>query len=136
MRRRVGGLADRRLQGPRFIIRLQQKGITVKIWYDVTDLACWKLPHLTGIQRVTVGILNGLVEQGGPVGLVQYDTKAGRFFPIDETQLPAAVRCHLRGNAAAVHVEPQAMAAGSAALPARKAVPPSQTSSARPRAPE
>ena len=123
MRRRVGGLADRRLQGPRFIIRLQQKGITVKIWYDVTDLACWKLPHLTGIQRVTVGILNGLVEQGGPVGLVQYDTKAGRFFPIDETQLPAAVRCHLRGNAAAVHVEPQAMAAGSAALPARKAVP-------------
>ena len=29
------------------------------IWYDVSDLTTWTLPHLTGIQRTTVGILNG-----------------------------------------------------------------------------
>ena len=30
------------------------------IWYDVSDLAHWNLRHLTGIQRVSVGILDGL----------------------------------------------------------------------------
>jgi len=69
----------------------------VKIWYDVSDLVGWKLPHLTGIQRTTVGILNGLVEQGGSVGLVRYDAKAGRFSALSESELPATVRCHLRG---------------------------------------
>ena len=71
------------------------------IWYDVSDLVGWKLPHLTGIQRTTVGILNGLIEQGDPVGLVRYDAKAGRFSAISASELPANVRCHLRGFAAA-----------------------------------
>jgi glycosyltransferase involved in cell wall biosynthesis len=73
----------------------------VKIWYDVSDLVGWKLAHLTGIQRTTVGILNGLIEQGDSVGLVLYDAKAGRFSAISASELPANVRCHLRGFAAA-----------------------------------
>jgi len=73
----------------------------VKIWYDVSDLVGWKLPHLTGIQRTTVGILNGLMEQDDSVGLVRYNAKAGRFSVISASELPANVRCHLRGFAAA-----------------------------------
>ncbi len=69
----------------------------MKIWYDVTDLVSWKLPHLTGIQRTTVGILNGLVEQVGDVGLVRHDKKAGRFIALTTAELPATIRCHLRG---------------------------------------
>ena len=69
----------------------------MKIWYDVSDLVAWSLPHLTGIQRATVGILNGLVEQGASVGLVRYNAKAGRFSVLSDAQLPPAVRCHLRG---------------------------------------
>jgi len=71
----------------------------VKIWYDVSDLVGWDLPHLTGIQRTTVGILNGLVEQGSSVGLVRYEVKSGQFFAMRVTELPATVRCHLRGFA-------------------------------------
>ena len=55
----------------------------MKIWYDVSDLVGWHIRHLTGIQRTSVGILNGLVEQNGPVGLVRYDAKAGRFSASD-----------------------------------------------------
>jgi glycosyltransferase involved in cell wall biosynthesis len=70
----------------------------VKIWYDVSDLVAWKLPHLTGIQRTTVGILNGLGGQGGAVGLVRYNAKSGDFVVIRESELPATVRSHLRGS--------------------------------------
>lgn len=98
----------------------------MKIWYDVSDLVGWTLPHLTGIQRTSVGILNGLVEHGGPVGLVRYDVKAGRFFPMAEADLPSAVRCHLRGWHAA---KPEGSAA-PAAVPEASAVP---TPAPRPR---
>ena len=91
----------------------------VKIWYDVSDLVGWNLPHLTGIQRTSVGILNGLVEHGSPVGLVRYDGKAGRFFPMAEAELPSAVRCHLLGWVAAKPEEP----AAPAAVPATPAAP-------------
>jgi glycosyltransferase involved in cell wall biosynthesis len=99
----------------------------VTIWYDVSDLVAWKLPHLTGIQRTTVGILNGLVEQGEPVELVRYDGKSGRFYTMSESELPATVRCHLHGFAtetgvaAAEAAAPQAPpAAKPGAKPARR----------------
>ena len=38
------------------------------LWYDVSDLTTWTLPHLTGIQRTTVGILNGLIARGRAPG--------------------------------------------------------------------
>jgi glycosyltransferase involved in cell wall biosynthesis len=68
----------------------------VKIWYDVSDLMSWHRAHLTGIQRTTTGILNGLVDCGQAVELVRYDARAGRFCPVDVAALPAAVRRHLR----------------------------------------
>jgi glycosyltransferase involved in cell wall biosynthesis len=93
----------------------------VKIWYDVSDLVGWKLPHLTGIQRTTVGILNGLTAAGAAVRLVRYDAKAGRFSTMGESELPAAVRCHLRGFAAVESVTSSAESARSGPLPAAKA---------------
>ena len=92
----------------------------MKIWYDVSDLVAWKLPHLTGIQRTTVGILNGLVEQYGAVGLVRYNAKAGRFLAMGESELPATVRCHLHGFAAAESSASAAEAAAAAAPLATK----------------
>ena len=93
----------------------------MKIWYDVSDLVGWKLPHLTGIQRTTVGILNGLIAAGAAVRLVRYDAKAGRFSTMGESELPAAVRCHLRGFAAVESVKSSAESARSGPLPAAKA---------------
>jgi len=91
----------------------------VKLWYDVSDLVAWKLPHLTGIQRTTVGILNGLVESGAPVGLVCYDGKAGRFRELSATELPACVRSHLHGCPPADAGAAAPVAAPPAAPPAR-----------------
>lgn len=96
----------------------------MKIWYDVSDLVSWPLPHLTGIQRTTVGILNGLVEQGEPVALVRYDGKSGRFCTMSESELPATVRRHLHGFATETGVP-----AAEAAVPA---APTAATSGARP----
>jgi hypothetical protein len=67
----------------------------VTIWYDVSDLMTWTLPHLTGIQRTTVGILNGLVAEGVPVRLTRFDRVQNRFEPLDAAHLPAGVRSHL-----------------------------------------
>ena len=89
----------------------------MKIWYDVSDLVSWKLPHLTGIQRTTVGILNGLVEQVGDVGLVRYDVKAGRFFALTVAELPASVRCHIRDRAASNVAESETAATVPARVP-------------------
>ena len=55
----------------------------------------WTLPHLTGIQRTTVGILNGLVAEGVPVRLTRFDRVRNRFEPLDAAHLPAGVRNHL-----------------------------------------
>lgn len=73
----------------------------MKIWYDVSDLVSWHIPHLTGIQRTSVGILNGLTDAGAAVGLVRYDPKAGRFVTLHATSLPQTVRMHLRSPASA-----------------------------------
>ncbi len=65
------------------------------IWYDVSDLMHWSLPHLTGIQRTTVGVLNGLVAEGVVPRLVRYSHNREQFEPLETKSLPAAIRCHL-----------------------------------------
>ena len=75
---------------------MTEKGITMKIWYDVSDLVGWHARHLTGIQRTSIGILNGLTDAGVAVGLVRYDPRAGRFVTLHATSLPETVRTHLR----------------------------------------
>lgn len=80
------------------------------IWYDVSDLMSWTLPHLTGIQRTTVGILNGLVCAGVEPRLVRFEGHGRRFEPLDVTRLPAAVRRHLPWSQAPAATAPTAMA--------------------------
>ncbi len=65
------------------------------IWYDVSDLTTWTLPHLTGIQRTSIGILNGLIAKDARPRLVRYDSSRQVFLPIDATELPAAVQRHI-----------------------------------------
>ncbi len=65
------------------------------IWYDVTDLTYWQLNHLTGIQRTTVGVLNGLVASGVRPRLVRFDRGSRRFEPLDAASLPPGVVRHL-----------------------------------------
>jgi glycosyltransferase involved in cell wall biosynthesis len=81
----------------------------VTTWYDVSDLMTWTLPHLTGIQRTTVGILGGLVAEDVPVRLTRFDQGRRRFEPLAVAELPSAVRRHLAGawpDAAAAAVVP------------------------------
>ena len=65
------------------------------IWYDVTDLMHWSLPHLTGIQRTTVGILNGLVARGTRPRLTAFDKATNAFVAVNANDLPPAVRRHV-----------------------------------------
>ena len=94
------------------------------LWYDVSDIASWQLPHLTGIQRVTVGILSGLADRGVPCRLVRYDESRGEFVAVDGRTLPASIRCHLAvrgGNEAAAVVgaapTPRELAAAAGGSP-------------------
>ncbi len=64
------------------------------IWYDVSDVMGWQLPHLTGIQRTTVGILNGLVALGIRVRLANFDKARGDFVAVEVTEMPEAIRKH------------------------------------------
>lgn len=89
----------------------------MKIWYDVSDLVSWSARHLTGIQRTSVGILNGLGELDADVRLVRFDVSAGRFVPMEASALPEAIRRHLR-SLGAVPAPPVAdVAAAPAAVP-------------------
>ena len=63
----------------------------MNIWYDVMDIVSWSLPHLTGIQRTTVGILRGLLERGVDVQLVSYDAGKRIFTQCNIATLPPAV---------------------------------------------
>lgn len=65
------------------------------VWYDVSDLMSWTLPNLTGIQRTSVGILNGLVANGVGPRLVRYCVRARRFEALDVSDLPESVVRHL-----------------------------------------
>ncbi|MFM8891590.1 MAG: glycosyltransferase family 4 protein [Planctomycetia bacterium] len=98
----------------------------MKIWYDVSDVMAWNIPHLTGIQRTLVGILNGLRAAGAPVALVRYDARAGRFRPIDDADLPPAIRRHLGQVTAAeeVAVAPEVLAPAPAPVPVPAPQPP------------
>ncbi|MCE9630145.1 MAG: glycosyltransferase family 4 protein [Planctomycetia bacterium] len=72
----------------------------MNIWYDVTGLTHWDRPQLTGIQRTTVGILNGLLARKVAVRTVWFDPRQGEFVPLDIAALPAAVRRHIDATAA------------------------------------
>lgn len=67
----------------------------MSIWYDVSDIVGWQLPHLTGIQRVTVGILDGLTAQGVRCRLVRFDHRRRTFVAVDVQELPETIRRHL-----------------------------------------
>ena len=98
----------------------------MKIWYDVSDLVSWSARHLTGIQRTSVGILNGLVSLDADVRLVRFDASAGRFVPLEASALPEAIRRHLRSVGA---VSIPAAADGTAApasVPPPPVAPPRQ----------
>lgn len=88
----------------------------MSIWYDVSDIIGWQLPHLTGIQRVTVGILDGLAAQGFPCRLVRYDHRRQAFVAVEFQELPETIRRHLPRLAAARSAEPAE--AGSTGNPA------------------
>ena len=65
------------------------------LWYDVSDLTNWSLPHLTGIQRTTVGILDGLVGIGAAPRLVAWNADIAGFAPLEAIALPETIRRHL-----------------------------------------
>jgi glycosyltransferase involved in cell wall biosynthesis len=96
----------------------------VTTWYDVSDLTTWTLPHLTGIQRTTVGILNGLVARGLEPRLVRFDPAQRSFVPLDAAALPAAVRTHLPWAAAARPTQAASVGTPTAALPPAASAPP------------
>ncbi|MCG2587738.1 glycosyltransferase family 4 protein [Rhodohalobacter sulfatireducens] len=61
------------------------------LWYDVSDLMHWHLPHLTGIQRTVVGILNGLHSLDVHPRLVKFDEKKFSFKSLELDDLPQNV---------------------------------------------
>jgi glycosyltransferase involved in cell wall biosynthesis len=71
------------------------------LWYDVSDIFAWPLPHLTGIQRVVVGVLNGLCEEGAGPKLVIYDAKLGCFRHILPAEMASKIQTHLTPTATA-----------------------------------
>ncbi|MFM7205565.1 MAG: glycosyltransferase [Planctomycetaceae bacterium] len=62
------------------------------IWYDVSGLVDWRLPHLGGIERTVTGILDGLHGLGVRVRLLHLPHGGDRFSAVAEGDLPAAVR--------------------------------------------
>lgn len=65
------------------------------LWYDVSDLMHWHLPHLTGIQRSVVGILNGLNALEVDLNLICFDKKKFIFRSVEINDLPVGVRQHI-----------------------------------------
>ena len=65
------------------------------LWYDVSDLMHWHLPHLTGIQRSVVGILNGLNTLGMDLKLISFDSKNLTFRSVEINDLPVEVKQHI-----------------------------------------
>ncbi|MFN7811372.1 MAG: glycosyltransferase family 4 protein, partial [Planctomycetia bacterium] len=70
------------------------------IWYDVTGLTGWTEPFLTGIQRTTVGLLDGLLAHGVGVRLTAFDVRQRRFVAVGRDALPAVARGLPEGSAA------------------------------------
>jgi len=94
----------------------------VTLWYDVSDLTTWTLPHLTGIQRTTVGILGGLIARGASPRLVRHDPTHQTFLPVTVADLPVAVRRHL--PEAVGLSSPTLIATGSSTAPPASPPPP------------
>ena len=69
----------------------------MSIWYDVSGLVTWSRPQLGGIERVTAGILAGLISHGATVGLVHVPHQATGFVPLAFAELPEIVRRHAAG---------------------------------------
>lgn len=80
----------------------------MSIWYDVTDLRSWNRPYLTGIQRTTVGILQGLLAHGVDTRLTVFDRRRRCFVEVGPDALPAVARDLLSGAAAADGGSPDA----------------------------
>lgn len=70
----------------------------MNIWYDVSGLVSWSRPHLGGIERVTTGILAGLMDHGATVRLVHLPPRATTFAPLAFAALPETVRRHASGR--------------------------------------
>jgi FkbM family methyltransferase len=66
----------------------------VALAYDLTDVVGWPGNDLTGIQRVSIGILNGLVEAGEAVQPVAFDPRAGDFAPVGPDAFPPRILRH------------------------------------------
>jgi glycosyltransferase involved in cell wall biosynthesis len=94
----------------------------VNIWYDVSDLTGWRLPHLTGIQRVTVGILAGLTAQDVQCRLVRFDPRRQGFVVVDFRDLPETIRRHLPLLCPASTTEPREVASAGDASAAEATV--------------
>lgn len=62
------------------------------IWYDVSGLVDWRLPHLGGIERTVAGILDGLHQLGVPARLVHFPLGGTQFELAAEGDLAEAVR--------------------------------------------
>ena len=58
-----------------------------KLYYDITDLVGWNINHLSGIQRVSVGILNALVGKNMNVDIVAYNHRLDEFYSVNTDAL-------------------------------------------------
>ncbi len=70
-------------------------------WYDVSDIADWRLSHFTGIQRVVAGVLRGILASGADVRLVRFDSRSGTFDALSLSDLPVTVREFVAGEESA-----------------------------------
>ncbi len=65
---------------------------TGRLWYDISEMVGWGLGHVTGIQRLEMGILRGLLECGADVRPVCYGQSTDTFHETGWTVLPPAVQ--------------------------------------------
>lgn len=62
------------------------------LWFDVTDLQNWTHPHLTGIQRTSVGVLSALLTIRRDIQLFVFVPSDNLLRRVDVHSLPAIVR--------------------------------------------
>lgn len=62
------------------------------LWFDVTDLQNWTHPHLTGIQRTSVGVLSALLTIRKDIQLFVFVPSDNLLRRVDVHSLPAIVR--------------------------------------------
>lgn len=75
------------------------------LWYDISDLMHWHLPHLTGIQRTVVGILNGFHSLDIYPKLVSFDREKYSFRSVELNELPSNVLQYIHISDV-IHFEP------------------------------